>query len=333
MRAPPRRLALIVASVIAGLLVLLLGAWALDSAVLSGQVARNVRLDGVAVGGLSDSDLRVEVAKIAEQYEAKPVHLITPTGTVDATLMDLGVTVDQQATVHQALAVGRDDPFLLRPVRWLRALTTPRRAPLDFSVNPPQVAARIAALEADDVTDPVEPTLALENGQIVVVPGVPGRSFDTHDLADMLQAAAVQGGSDITLDIAARDRRSHAVRRRAAGGGRPRQPDHRPAARGRHRRRPGHHPLGHAAHVADPGSPHRGGRRARIPEARAVGADRHGGHRTSAGHPGRPRHRPDLVGRPEQRAERSPRATRAPPAAPPNRSPASSRPSRAARAP
>jgi hypothetical protein len=201
MRAPPRRLALIVSSVIAGLLVLLLGAWALDSAVLSGQVARNVRLDGVAVGGLSDSDLRVEVAKIAEQYEAEPVHLITPAGTVDATLMDLGVTVDQQATVHQALAVGRDDPFLLRPVRWLRALTSPRRAPLDFSVNPPQVAARIAALEADDVTDPVEPTLTLENDQIVVVPGVPGRSFDTHDLADMLQAAAEQGGSDITLDI------------------------------------------------------------------------------------------------------------------------------------
>src|SRR3954452_2559329 len=85
MRAPPRRLALIVASVIAGLLVLLLGAWALDSAVLSGQVARNVRLDGTAVGGLSDSDLGVEVAKLADEYEARPVHLITPAGTVDAT--------------------------------------------------------------------------------------------------------------------------------------------------------------------------------------------------------------------------------------------------------
>jgi len=181
--------------------VLLLGAWALDSAVLSGQVARNVQLDGVAVGGLSDSDLRVAVAKIADRYESEPVHLITPTGTVDATLMDLGVTVDQQATVHQALSVGRDDPFLLRPVRWLRSLWSPRRAPLDFAVNPPQVAARIAALEADQVTDPIEPTLTIENDQIVVVPGVPGRSFDTHDLADMLQAAAGRGGSDITLDI------------------------------------------------------------------------------------------------------------------------------------
>ena len=180
---------------------LLLGAWALDSAVLSGQVARNVQLDGVAVGGLSDSDLRVAVAKIADRYESEPVHLITPTGTVDATLMDLGVTVDQQATVHQALSVGRDDPFLLRPVRWLRSLWSPRRAPLDFAVNPPQVAARIAALEADQVTDPIEPTLTIENDQIVVVPGVPGRSFDTHDLADMLQAAAGRGGSDIMLDI------------------------------------------------------------------------------------------------------------------------------------
>ena len=243
MRAPPRRLALIVASVIAGLLVLLLGAWALDSAVLSGQVARNVRLDGVAVGGLSDSDLRVEVAKIAEQYETKPVHLITPTGTVDATLMDLGVTVDQQATVREALAVGRDDPFLLRPVRWLRALTSPRRAPLEFSVNPPQVAARIAALEADDVTDPVEPTLTLENDQIVVVPGVPGRSFDTHDLAEHAAGRGRAGRVRHHARHRAGHRRPDDLRRRDAGGGRPRQPDHREPARGRDRRRPGHHRL------------------------------------------------------------------------------------------
>ncbi|MGZ4703660.1 MAG: VanW family protein [Acidimicrobiales bacterium] len=201
MRAPSRRLALIAAAVIAGLLVLLLGAWALDSAVLSGQVARNVRLDGVAVGGLSDPDLRVEVARIADQYETKPVHLVTPSGTVEATLMDLGVTVDQQTTVRGALAVGRDDAFLMRPVRWLRALTSPRRAPLEIAVNPPQVAARIAALETDQVTDPVEPTLALDNDQLVAVPGVPGRSFDTHDLAAQLRAAAAAGGDDITLDI------------------------------------------------------------------------------------------------------------------------------------
>jgi vancomycin resistance protein YoaR len=201
MRAPHRRLALTVASVIAGLLVLLLGAWALDSAVLSGQVARNTRLDGVAVGGLSDTDLRVEVARIADQYKATPVHLITPNGSVDATLMDLGVTVDAQASVREALAVGREDSFLLRPVRWLRALTEPRQAPLEFEVNPPVVAARIAALEADDLTDPVEPTLTVADGEVVVVPGIPGRSFDTHDLAEQLRAAAATGGTEITLRV------------------------------------------------------------------------------------------------------------------------------------
>ena len=143
----------------------------------------------------------MEVAELADHYESTPVHLVTPTGTIDATLMDLGVTVDQQATVSGALAVGRDDTFLMRPVRWLRSLTTPRRAPLEFSVNSPQVAARIAALEADEVTEPVEPNLALDNDQIVVVPGVPGRSFDTHDLAAQLRATAAAGGTDITLDI------------------------------------------------------------------------------------------------------------------------------------
>ena len=178
-----------------------LGAWATDSAVLSGQVARNVRVDGVAVGGLSDADLRVRVGLIADDYETKPVHLTTPSGSVDATLMDLGVTVDQQATVRDALAVGRDDPFLLRPVRWARSLLTPRRGPLEFDVNPPKVASKIAALEADNVIDPVEPTLTVDKGQVVVVPGVAGRSFDTRSIAKQLRSAAASGDPDITLDV------------------------------------------------------------------------------------------------------------------------------------
>ena len=175
------------------------------------------------------------MAKIADQYESKPVHLITPNGTIDATLMDLGVTVDQQATVRQALAVGRDDPFLLRPVRWLRSLDHPRRAPLEFAVNPPQVAARIAALEADDVTDPVEPTLAVDERPDRGVPGVPGRSFDTHDLADMLQAAAAPGGTDITLDIEPVTVAPMTSDADMQAAGRPGQPHHGQPARGRHR--------------------------------------------------------------------------------------------------
>ncbi len=222
------------------------------------------------------------MAKIAEQYEAKPVHLITPAGTVDATLMDLGVTVDQQATVRQALAVGRDDPFLLRPVRWLLALTSPRQAPLDFSVNPPQVAARIAALEADDVTDPVEPTLALENDQIVVVPGVPGRSFDTHDLADMLQAAAEQGGSDITLDIEPVTVAPHDLRRRDCRRW-PTTPTSITA-------NPLEVVVGDDRATIPPATlrtwltlaPPAEGVAPRSADARAVGPDRHRGHRTSA---------------------------------------------------
>ena len=46
MPATPRRFALIAATVVLGLVVLFLAAWATDSAVLSGQVARNVDLDG-----------------------------------------------------------------------------------------------------------------------------------------------------------------------------------------------------------------------------------------------------------------------------------------------
>jgi len=201
MPAAVRRFALIAATVVLGLVVLFLAAWATDSAVLSGQVARNVDLDGRVVGGLSDTELRTVVSGIATGYESKPVHLTTPTGSIETTLMGLGVTVDQPATVNDTLDIGRSNAFFMRPIDWGARLASPRRAPLRFTVNPPQVAAKIATLEPDNLTEPTEPTLTINDGTIVVEPGRPGRSLDTRALSDQLERDAANGQDSIDLNV------------------------------------------------------------------------------------------------------------------------------------
>jgi hypothetical protein len=196
-----RRFTLLIAAAVLGLVVLFLGTWAIDSAARSGEVARNVDLDGRVVGGLSDTELRSVVSGIAAGYESKPVRLTTPNGSVDTTLSELGVAVDQPATVSDALSIGRSRALLMRPLDWGAALASPRRAPLHFTVNPPQVAAKIAAFEAGALSDPVEPALTVANGTIVVVPGVPGHGLDTRELADELERSAANGLDSIELTV------------------------------------------------------------------------------------------------------------------------------------
>ena len=149
--------------------------------------------------------------------------------------------VDQDAPPSEALDVGDDAFFLLRPFAWAGSFLAERDAPVAFQVSDDQVATATLALEGDDRVPGTEPTVELVEGVFKVVPGKPGTGIDPADVAAALpDAAAARGQSDRPVRIEVeRTLAPAAGRRRRGGAGRRR-------ARGpRHRTRRGHHQRGH----------------------------------------------------------------------------------------
>ena len=185
------------------LVVLIIG-WAVDTS--SGGVARNVQLAGTDIGRLSEAELATRVATLADDYAAVPVEIVATPGTGDdagepdvytTTAGEIGLMIDQDRTVEQALEVGDDSYFLLRPFAWVGSFLSERDAPVTYRVSDDQVATAAVALEGDDRIAPTEPTVALEEGKFVVVPGQPGTGIDPADIAAALpEAAAARGLSD-----------------------------------------------------------------------------------------------------------------------------------------
>lgn len=201
MRHRARRLLIVAALVLVGLLVVAAGAYAIDTSGHRDTVARNVTLDGRAIGGLDETRLRETVASIAEAWAQVPVHLDTPRGRFESTLGQLGVVVDQDAAVAASMEAGTTGSMLEQFASWLTSIFEPRRVPLAFTVDKSKAPAALAEAEAANHVDPVEPTLQAGETAITAVAGIPGATIDAAAVAQAAREQAEAGERDITLEV------------------------------------------------------------------------------------------------------------------------------------
>lgn len=185
------------------LLIVIVVAWAIDTS--SRGVARNVTLAGVDIGGMSEDRLNASIAQIAADFDATPVELVLPDQTYTTTASELGLVVDADETASEALEVGQSAPFPLRPFAWVQSFFSERQAELSFQVNSEQADTALTALEGDDRTLPVEPTIELVEGAFRVVSGTDGSGLDANLVAEALPdaaaAAAEAGRETIVLEV------------------------------------------------------------------------------------------------------------------------------------
>jgi len=201
----PPRWALALAAVPVLALVLLIGAWAIDTAALSGQVRRNVEVAGRPVGGLGEASLPEVMNSIAKEVAARPVRITSGDKTYETTAGEIGLALDEKATSEAALDVGRDDALPIQPFSWLGSFLTPRDVEVQYTVSGPTATAKMVELQGANLTAPRDPSIQLGPQGWVLVPGVPGQGIDIDTLIDKLPEAAAEsrtGAIKVKVDSA-----------------------------------------------------------------------------------------------------------------------------------
>lgn len=179
-------------------LLLITGAWAVDvGAVNRDGVARNVTVAGDSVSGMTRAELTAAVERMAERLPATEVSIDAGDVHLSSTAGDLGMSIDVDATVDRAWAVGRGDAIPTRPLRWLRSIVATRDLDAVLQVDGAQLDEQLAALEGDKRSDPVEPSLNAAEDGVVVVPGKDGVELTTASVA----AALPSGIADVSAPI------------------------------------------------------------------------------------------------------------------------------------
>jgi vancomycin resistance protein YoaR len=184
-----------------GVIVVLFVAWAIDSAMHSGEVMRNVSVAGEPVGGLDETELRAVVTTLAESASQRSVTIETPNGTLETTAASVGLDVDSDTTVDRALDAGRDSNFIAAPFVWFGSLFTGHSTDLAYEVDGAEATAAVAELDVANLTPPTEPALVYLEGELVALPGQDGVGLDLAPLPDLLLAAAEDGKGPMAVTL------------------------------------------------------------------------------------------------------------------------------------
>ena len=181
--------AAVVAGAIAAVVVAL---WAVDTNAQRGRVGRHVTLGGRSVAGLRPAGLGVAVEDLAGKYRDATVAVSADGGGFDATAAELGLSVVQDRTAADAMAVGRQGFVLRRIWSWARGFFVARPAPVAITVDQAAMG-RIVAERDPARTAPVEPSLSVRDDKVVAVPGEPGKGITPPSVLAALRKAGPRG--------------------------------------------------------------------------------------------------------------------------------------------
>ena len=167
-------------------LVLLVAAWAVDSALGGTEVRRNVEVAGQDVGGLDRSGLTAVMERIDAKLAATPVEIQAGARTLRSDLGQLGVSLDREATAEAAFAARSGGFVLLRPMRWLGSFFSSHDAAVQLRLNDLRAAATLAKLQEPIEVVAKEPSLAYRDGALRTVEGRAGSRLDPAGILSQL---------------------------------------------------------------------------------------------------------------------------------------------------
>jgi vancomycin resistance protein YoaR len=198
MRRPSARkaVALMIPLVIVAAAVL---TWVVDTRIHTDLVARNVVLDGRAIGGFGQEDLEARVRHLSSTYPDTPVEIHSGDRTLETTVGELGAEVDQDATVAAALDIGQD------PVAWAQRFREDDVAPVIVTLRDNPVSQTLQTLEGSARNSPIEPLIQHSGFGFAVVPGEPGHGIPATAVIDQVMAGAVTGEDPIVVDAESTD--------------------------------------------------------------------------------------------------------------------------------
>ncbi|MDQ4068769.1 MAG: VanW family protein [Actinomycetota bacterium] len=187
-----RRRALRIAAVGAVGVGVVVALWAVDTNSSSGEVARNVTLAGRKIARMTPAEVDAAVAELAAQYREAEVEVEAPDGGFRATAAELGLSVVEDATAAEAMAVGRRGSVPARIWGWARSFVAERQAPVRITVDE-KAMARVVTERDPRRTPPVEPSVTAKDDKMVAKPGEPGRGISSPSVLAALQEAGPKG--------------------------------------------------------------------------------------------------------------------------------------------
>jgi len=156
-----------------------LGAVYLGLAVfLSRHVPSNTTVDRIAIGGMTPHEATVTLKRVLAARASQPIHLLTPSRTVDIEPGTAGIEVDLDATLVDLTA------FTVNPAEMWARLTGGEDQPLRVRVDRAKLTAAVTEAARAVDSPVVEGSITFAAGRAITVVSVPGQAVNVPETTD-----------------------------------------------------------------------------------------------------------------------------------------------------
>ena len=176
-----------------GALVLIVGAWAIDSALNRDAVARGVTAGGISLSTFDADEVRFAAGELTRSLSDEPFTLTVDGVALRTNPVDLGAEVDPEALVADALAARRGGFFLFRPFRWVGSLFSETEVDLKYRADAGRVAGAVSDITSELLEPPIEPRMRWGANEVIFVPGSDGKTVSAEELTSALPTTLAAG--------------------------------------------------------------------------------------------------------------------------------------------
>ena len=159
-------------------LVVLGGAYFGLATFLGRHVPSRTTVDRIAIGGMSPHDATVTLKRVLASRASQPIHLETPSRTVDIEPSTAGIEVDLGATLSELTG------FTLNPVQMWERLTGGEDQPLKVSIDRAKLTPVVVEAARAVDSPVVEGSITFTGGRVTIVPSVVGRAVNVPETID-----------------------------------------------------------------------------------------------------------------------------------------------------
>jgi len=186
-RSMPSRIIFVLVPLV--ILLLPVGVYSADRATSQEEIARNVSIAGVPVGGLTEADALVAV-QAYEQELRQSTGVFTVNGQAfKLSPMSVGLTAASQRAVNTAMQVRRDGNAFSNFTSWITSFNTEESVDLPITFSEEAIDAELATWEQQAIPNPAfEGSIEIFEG--AVTPSYPrsGEKIDRDTARDLITA-------------------------------------------------------------------------------------------------------------------------------------------------
>jgi hypothetical protein len=200
MKQPRKAIFVIVPLII---LLLPLAVYWVDRTTSSDEVARNVSVSGVSVGGLTTADATVVVQSHEQELRQSTGVFTVKNETFKLNPLSIGLTANTARAVDEAMAARRDGTMVENFLSWIASFRSVEDVPLDVTFSDDAIAEQLNQWEALSVPNPAFDG-AISIVDEVVVPQYPqaGEKIDRTTAVPAIESVMSQlDKSSQSLDI------------------------------------------------------------------------------------------------------------------------------------